>query len=175
MSVKIFCLETLLLSTALIGLASAQGANRQSEGPSKEQTWEYINERVGFNQGEFPDAWRTFSLEGKDRCTMVVRSSSSGIAFTDTVPLKKVAPERVSISVDFVTKHPRVKLLATEDEKAFRQDGIDKNGKPWMGEHVSLGDMHLVPVKNHSTENAEKLVKAFAHLAKLCGGKNDLF
>ena len=69
MSVKIFCLETLLLSTALIGLASAQGANRQSEGPSKEQTLEYINERVGFNQGEFPDAWRTFSLEGKDRFT----------------------------------------------------------------------------------------------------------
>lgn len=175
-----------ILTVALAALSAPAFAN---DGPSYEETVEFIQARLATS---FPYSNRIAyrRIDFPERCVV---QRTDGRAhdvnqFVRRVDLKEVDPSAVKVAdwtggeIDLVIRDNRKVVETTHyfrDKSYFssyRSDGY-KCGKTECVRQVQNNtfwiDIRLV--KPPRDRNEGKLVKALAHLARLCGGKDELF
>jgi hypothetical protein len=151
------------------------------EGPTLEQTVEYINKKYDRNYDqrtttpwcpEKKDARVTVKM--LDSCQLNITISGKCPAALDNdkeiiiegfvIPLAELDPSKVEVVGD--EESSNIKLTTTEDDHPVIIHTLSKN--TWK-----VSSIKLPSLRNY--DRTQRLSRAFKHLIRLCGGQEELF
>lgn len=165
--------------SSLILIASASGSSGQ-DGPSYEETVAFISEKVGNYRDSYDDGlynrydWE-YSVEISPQCKLrVVAEMEGGLIGGNpvdgremqTVDLKLADPSTVSAGPDTVY------FETTSDAEVVHTENAG-TGKYVRSQEFYKNSILIAGIGN--AEVANRTAKAFEHLIRLCGGKEELF
>lgn len=159
---------------ACISFAGSASAN---DGPSYEQTVNFILEKTAFHEERFDGrppyrALRTVSFP--EQCVMVLGhralASSGGRLLDESstkLQLNLVDPSTIKAGKYSIS------LESTGAREVFSYKGRspDQNGGKWIRFPTAGASIYVTQY----SRNASKVVRAIQHLVNLCGGKKELF
>lgn len=133
------------------------------DAPGLDQTWEYLEgafaEDQSRNVQETYDFFPSVSFD-KNTCKMTFQvTSGSKVLGSKTLSMQDLDPSLVVIG-DYIVDE--VTLMCREKKQCVTNA-------------FSNGETHHVTSITMALDDAERNAKAFVHLIKLCGGKEELF
>ena len=167
-------IATLLRAMLIVSVASAQSGPPSTNAPSLSETLQWLSEASEAESGD-GDKHHTFESDGKD-CSATItetRAATPGFWIKESFSLADIDPDDI-----------RVNDLSKEDSKL---PGIF--GKSAVVFHTSNHTKKIVHTASQIADSvwhsdyiyftndrfAPKFAKAFAHAARLCGGKRSSF
>ena len=162
------------LVIALSALLISFGSMVQSQsGPSYEETVRFIMERVNTSN--------EYRLSETSRCnfefTDFGQSFNTGTApnYVSWVNLNRLDPSRVEAQLR--QRHAIVRMHATSSSIAIerRIDRVNRNQSVIRSERINSEDFFFVQVDRDHRNSAPRVVRAFEHLIRVCGGREELF
>lgn len=182
------------MCAATIALATMIGQAAANDDPSYEETVNFILEKTGVSWD-----YKKQSISFPERCQMVVtaRYTNNDDILDEIrkyhIPLAEMDPSRTEIweragSV-FVKAKKAAKIISTEHTSFFNYAGLTNEYGVKMNKLGSTfkcyeGQKYCVSTYRESgisvftfnpKDNLPRLDRAFKHLIKLCGGKEELF
>ena len=158
--------------------------SKASAEPSKERTIDYILERI--NEVSLRTSSMSIRTESKliklnvshvqnatiDNCVLIIKETKMEnadmvLSKTLTVPIAKLNPSNIKTASDRLILFTSNDGLDVDLDAKYRKD-VKGN---WTTDTRAVD---AISVK-FSKGQGEKIARAFSHLIKLCGGKEDLF
>ena len=164
-------------ATLLVAVLSAPSVLMAA--PSKEETYNFLKDKLSFTKSE-PGTKAIYSTaQSNDYCTLSHESKvylykyTQDVAYTmtKTIDLSTLNPDKVSDSTR--AGQPTVELETRDKKELISMEFINNPAYNNRGTQLVMSERSNFYVKNR--EDAEKSVRAFKHLALLCGAKQDLF
>ena len=152
--------------------------------PSKERTIDYILERI--DEVNLRTSSMSIRTESKliklkvnhvqnatiDNCVLVIKETKMEnedevLSKTLTVPIARLNPSNIKTAHDRLILFTSNDGLDVESDAKYRKDAKGH----WTTDNRTVDAISV----RFSKGQGEKIARAFSHLIKLCGGKEDLF